>query len=179
MNEKITSWLKTIIIFAGALYLGILSWNAVKAHNYIGVSDESKHSIAVSGEGEASAIPDIAKIQLGFSLERKTVAAAQAENTAKINEIIKKLKEEFKIEAKDMKTENYSINPRYDWRDGRQILRGYEVSQSLSLKIRQLDDISLILDAAGAIGLNQIGNLSFEIDEPESLKSEEIGRAHV
>lgn len=175
--NKILSIFAAIILTAGTIYLGILSWNATKSHDYIGVSEEQQHSIMVSGVGEVFGVPDIIKIQLGHSVEKKTVADAQKENTDKMNAVIKKLKEDFKVESADIQTANYNIYPQYDWYNGRQSLRGYQVSQNIDLKIRKLDDISRILDMAGQLGLNQVGNLSFEMDNPEDLKKQARDKA--
>lgn len=169
---------KIVTIFIGAfltlatIYLTLLSWNAVKAHNYIGISPKESHSISITGEGRVTGVPDVAKIQLGYSVEKKTVAEAQKENTAKINTVVDKLKKDFKIDAKDIKTADYYISPQYDYNNGKQTLRSYLVNQNLDVKVRQMDKVSSIIEAAGAIGLNQIGNLSFEIDNPEKLKEE-------
>jgi len=174
---------KIVTIFIGAfltlatIYLALLSWNAVKAHNYIGISPKESHSISITGEGKVTGVPDVAKIQLGYSVEKKTVAEAQKENTAKINAVIDKLKKDFKIDAKDIKTADYYISPQYDYNNGKQTLRSYLVSQNLNVKVRQMDKVSSIIEAAGAIGLNQIGNLSFEIDNPEKLKEEARAKA--
>lgn len=167
---------KIVTIFIGAfltlgtIYLSILSWNAVKAHDYIGVSPKQAHSIRITGEGKVTAAPDVAKIQLGYSVEKKTVAEAQKDNATKMNAIIDKLKKDFKIEPKDIQTANYYIAPQYDYTSGRQTLRGYLVSQNVNVKVKQMDKVSAIVEAAGVIGLNQVGNLIFEIDNPEKLK---------
>jgi uncharacterized protein YggE len=169
---------KAVTIFIGAfltlgvIYLGILSWNAVKEHDYIGISPKTAHSITIVGEGKVTGVPDVAKIQLGYSVEKRTVAEAQKENTDKMNAVIDKLKKDFKIDAKDIQTVNYYISSQYDYLESKQILRGYTVSQNLSVKVRQMDKVSQILEVAGAIGLNQIGSLNFEIDNPEKLKEE-------
>lgn len=152
--------------------MGALTRNAGREYNYIGVSEEQRHSITISGEGKVIGVPDVANIQLGYSVEKPTVAAAQKDNSEKMNAIIKKLKDDFKIDEKDIKTTNYNIYPQYNWNDGRQNLRGYQVSQNVSVKVRDLDQVSSILDAAGSLGLNQIGSLNFEIDDPEKLKQE-------
>ncbi|MBI4779312.1 SIMPL domain-containing protein [Candidatus Falkowbacteria bacterium] len=176
--NKIATIFIGVFLTLGAVYLSILSWNAVKAHNYIGISPKESHSISITGEGKVTGVPDVAKIQLGYSVEKKTVAEAQKENTAKMNAMIDKLKKDFKVDAKDIKTINYYISPQYDWsNNGKQTLRGYLVSQDLSVKVREMDGVSRILDAAGSIGLNQIGNLSFEIDNPEKLKEEARAKA--
>lgn len=169
---------KIVTIFVGAfltlgtIYLALLSWNAVKEHNYIGLSPRQTYSISIVGEGKVTGVPDIANIKLGYSVEKPTVAAAQKDNTDKMNGMIDKLKKDFKVDAKDIQTANYFISPQYDWNNGKQILRGYMVSQNLNLKLRQMDKISGIIEAAGNIGLNQIGNLNFEIDNPEKLRQE-------
>jgi hypothetical protein len=170
-NKFVTIFI-CIALVIGAFYLAILSWNAVKAHDYIGISPKQAHSFTITGEGKVTGVPDVAKIQLGYSIEKKTVADAQKDNTAKMNAIIDKLKKDFKIDPKDIQTVNYYISPQYDWFNGKQSLRGYLVSQDLSVKVRDMDKVSQILDAAGSIGLNQIGNLSFEIDNPEKLKQQ-------
>ena len=167
---------KIVTIFIGAfltlgtIYLALLSWNAVKEHDYIGVSPKQAHSISIVGQGKVTAVPDVAKIQLGYSVEKRTVAEAQKDNSNKMNGMIDKLKKDFKIDAKDIQTANYYISPQYDWNNGRQTLRSYLVSQNLNVKVRQMDKVSAIIEAAGSIGLNQVGNLNFEIDNPEKLK---------
>lgn len=167
---------KIVTIFIGAfltlgtIYLSILSWNAVKAHDYIGISPKQSYSISIVGEGKITATPDVAKIQLGYSVEKRTVVEAQKDNSNKMNAIIDRLKKDFKIDVKDVQTANYYISPQYDWNNGKQTLRSYLVSQNLNVKVRQMDKVSSIIEAAGAIGLNQVGNLTFETDNPEQLK---------
>lgn len=171
-NNKIFKVVAAVFLLIVAVYLAILSRNAIRAYDYIGISQEQRHSIVISGEGEVVGVPDVAIIQIGHSVEKKTVAEAQKENTEKINKVIEKLKNDFRIDPKDIKTANYNIYPAYDWRDNRQVLRGYQVSQDLTVKIREIEKVSQILDLAGTEGLNQIGGLSFEIDKPEELESQ-------
>jgi hypothetical protein len=175
--NKIVTIFIGVFLTLGTIYLGILSWNAVKEHNYIGVSPKQPHSINIVGEGKVIGVPDIANIQLGYSVEKPTVAAAQKDNSDKMNSMIDKLKKDFKIDAKDIQTANYYISPQYNWNNGKQTLRSYLVSQNLNVKLRQMDKVSSIVEAAGSIGLNQVGNLSFEIDNPEKLKEEARAKA--
>ena len=160
-----------ILLIILAIYLLVLTWNAVKQHDYIGRTEQQIYTITISGEGKITAIPDIAQISLGIETQKLKVVDAQKENTEKMNEIIKELKG-LDIEAKDIKTSQYSIYPRYDWNEGRQILRGYQVNQTVSVKIRDLDIIGDVLDMAAQKGANQVGSLNFTIDEPEDLRQE-------
>ena len=170
--NKIVTIFIGVFLTLGTIYLGILSWNAVKEHDYIGVSPKQAHSIVIVGQGKVTGVPDIANIQLGYSIEKPTVAAAQKDNSDKMNAMIDKLKKDFKIDAKDIQTANYYISPQYDWNNGKQTLRSYLVSQNLDVKVRQMDKVSAIIEAAGVIGLNQVGNLTFAIDNPEALKQQ-------
>ena len=130
------------------------------------------YTISVSGKGEAIGIPDIAKIQLGYSVEKYKVSDAQKDNSEKMNIVIEKLKKDYSIESKDIKTTNYNINPQYNWNEGKQLFRGYRVSQNLDIKIRDISKLSDILDLAGTLGLNQVGSLNFDIDNKDKLEQE-------
>jgi len=171
-NNKYLVILISVLLVVATIWVGVLTRNSLKSYRYIGQSVEQKHSIVITGEGKIVAVPDIAKLQLGMQTEKKTVALAQKENTEKINAIIKKLKEDFKVDAKDIQTINYNIYPQYDWYNNKQTLRGYQVNQNIDVKVRNLEDVSAILDLAGAEGLNQVGGLTFEVDDPQELKQQ-------
>ena len=89
-----------------------------------------------------------------------------------MNEILVVLKD-LGIEAKDIKTGSYSLNPVYNWteKDG-QKLSGYEVYQSVTLKIRDLEKIGDIIAKTTEKGANQVGGISFTIDDEYELKNE-------
>ena len=169
---------KYLTIFAGvlmvllAVWVGVLTRSSLKTYNFIGQTAEQKHSINITGEGKVVAVPDIAKIQLGLQTEDKSVAKAQKDNTDKMNTVIEKLKKDFNIDGKDIQTANYNIYPQYDWTNNRQILRAYQVSQSVNVKIRDLTKISDILNVVGQAGLNEVSGLTFDVDEPENLKQQ-------
>jgi hypothetical protein len=131
-----------------------------------------QNQFSVSGTGKVFAKPDIANLTVGVKTEIKATAAeAVKENTKKMNEIIKALKD-LDIEEKDIKTVNYSLNPSYDWSTSRQRLLGYEVSQNVTIKIRDLDKIGEAIAKTTEKGANQIGNIDFTIDDENELKAE-------
>jgi len=171
-HSPLAKGLKILLVLALILFVGVLTANKMKEYRYIGQSDQYPHTIAISGEGKVVAIPDIATINLGIITEKKDVASAQKENTEKMNNIIKELKG-LGIEAKDIQTTNYYINPNYNWTQTRgQELIGYTVNQSVTVKIRDLDKIGEVLSKAASFGANQTGGLSFTVDEPEELKQQ-------
>jgi uncharacterized protein YggE len=131
-----------------------------------------ENQFSVSGQGRVFAKPDIANLTVGVKTEVKpTAAEAVKENTKKMNDIIKVLKD-LGIEEKDIKTLNYTLNPSYDWSTSRQRLIGYEVSQNVTIKIRNLDKIGDTIAKTTEKGANQIGNIEFTIDDENELKAE-------
>ncbi|NUM25426.1 MAG: SIMPL domain-containing protein [Candidatus Buchananbacteria bacterium] len=163
--------LATIIVVLLVIFLGALTRNELKKYDYIGRSDEKTYTITIDGEGKVTAIPDIAQVSLGIQTDNAKVEIAQKENSEKMNNLIKEVKA-LGVEDKDIKTVGYNIYPRYDYTDGRSILRGYQVSQSVVVKIRDLEKIGDMLDMAGRVGANQVSGVNFDIDEPEVLRQE-------
>lgn len=159
-----------LLLVALVALFGLKARNEAREHQFIGVPIE-RNVITVTGEGKVIAVPDVAAIDLGTTVERQTVAAAQEENTRVMNAVIKTLGE-MGVDKKDIRTTSYSIRPVYDWTDGRQRLRAYQAAQSVQVKIRDLEKVGDIVGAAGQMGVNQAGNVAFAIDDPEALKQE-------
>jgi hypothetical protein len=156
-------FLIVLIIFVGAKAV-----NEIKKP--IDISNISR--ITVSGEGKVFAKPDIGKVSISVVNEEKTVAEAQTKSAESINKVIEFLKSSG-VEEKDIKTTNYSISPQYDYLENQgRVFRGYEVRQRLEVKIRDLAKSGEILAGATEAGANQVGSLSFTIDEEEIIKQE-------
>jgi uncharacterized protein YggE len=128
---------------------------------------------SVSGSGTVYAKADIANISVGVkSGTKKTAAEATKESTVKMNSIIAELKK-LSIDEKDIRTSGYDLNPVYNWTDSSgQQLTGYEAAQTLSLKIRDLGKIGDVIARATELGANQIGDISFTIDDEFALKNQ-------
>lgn len=143
----------------------------------------AKNTITVVGNGEVFAKPDLALANFSVVTEAKTVTDALSENTKKMNAVIDFIKKQG-VEEKDLKTTNFSIFPRYEFVSesrpdliypsplGKRVLAGYEVQQSLEVKIRDMSKIGSIIEGASAAGANQLGNLQFTIDNEDNLKKE-------
>jgi hypothetical protein len=164
-------WAVGLPLAALTVYAALLARNAWKEHAYIGRPEAQRDTISISATGKSVGVPDIASVTLGVQTEKRTVAAAQEENTRKMNAVIAKLKE-LGIAEKDVRTVNYSVYPVYDWRDGSQIERGFMVSQNVEVKVRDLSLAGTMLAASTELGANQIGGLAFTIDEPEEIEQE-------
>jgi len=138
---------------------------------------ETESTITVSDTGTIYAKPDLALATASVISEDKTVAAALSANTKKMNAVIAAVKAEG-VEEKDLKTTSFNIYPRYEWPDqtyyysGERVLVGYEVTQSLEIKIRDLEKVGAIIQKATDEGANEISNLQFTIDEQDELKKQ-------
>jgi len=167
-----------VLLFASTLYIFVSIQNKIKEGRYIGQEIESKNTITVSGTGEVYTKPDLAFTTFSVVTEKKEVAEAMEENTQKMNAIINSIKEQG-IEEKDLKTTSFNIYPIYEWNertqfypDGQRVLVGYEIKQSLEVKIRDMGKIGIIIQKATDAGANQVGNLQFTIDDEDEVKKQ-------
>lgn len=147
---------------------------------------ETDNVITVQGTGEVYAKPDLALTTFSVVTDAETVAEAISENTGKMNAVIAAVKADG-VEEKDLKTTYFNISPRYEWRSefcsysycppGERILVGYEVNQSLEVKIRDMEKIGTIIQSATDAGANEVGNLQLTVDQQDELKNQARGEA--
>jgi uncharacterized protein YggE len=128
----------------------------------------------LSGEGTASAAPDLAVINSGVVSEGASAREALDANTAAMAKLIAAIKEAG-IEDKDIATSGFSVQPRYIYsqrNDGTQEpprISGYEVRNTVTVKVRDLTNLGGILDKAVTEGSNQVDSLSFDIADKKKL----------
>ena len=136
-------------------------------------ANSTQDRFSVTGSGVVYAKADVANISVGLKTEAKSTAAeATSENIKTMNEIVKELKN-LGVEEKDIKTTNYRLSPVYNWTQNRgQELKGYEVNQTVTIKVRNLDKIGEIIAKTTEKGANQIGNVNFTIDDEYELKAQ-------
>ncbi len=132
--------------------------------------------IIVSGEGEASAAPDLAVLSLSVMREAKTARAALDANNDAMAAVIAAMKSSG-IEERDLQTAGLQINPRYNYTnkpDGSQEaeLVAYQVTNTLTVRIRNLDKTGELLDKAVSLGVNQGGGISFSNEDPSKTLDE-------
>ncbi len=133
-------------------------------------------SFTVTGEGKVSLSPDIAKIQAGVTAQSSSVKQAQQDINKKINAISDAIKK-LGVDTKDIQTAQYSVHPQYDYRDGRQKITGYEAATTLSIKVRDMEKANDVIDVATANGANQIGGISFDVDDRTKVENEARAKA--
>ncbi|GGD39917.1 SIMPL domain-containing protein [Aureimonas glaciei] len=133
--------------------------------------------IVVTGIGEASAKPDIAVTDLTVLRVGETARAALDEANAAMADVVAAMKA-LSIEDRDLRTSGFSIAPQYRYEnrtDGTQappILTGYEVRNTLSVRIRDIAAVGALLDKAVSLGINQGGDIAFVLSDPAPVRTE-------
>jgi len=161
---------KLFMTFFGVLLVYIIVWfgasirNELREYDFIGRAETLERTITIEAEGRATAKPDIAKTSMGVVSQGDTVEDAQTENTARMNALLTGLRG-LGIEKADIQTQNYNIYPRYDYTDEGREARGFEVSQNVTIKIRDLDIANSVFALAGKVGANSVGGLDFTLDD--------------
>lgn len=174
---KLKHWLKIILV----VFLVIFAYNALFGRLYHKYGDKSENIITFSGHGEVTAVPDIASIYFTINKESKTVKEAQA-LVAEIEKKSLDFLKENNILEKDIKTSNASFNPKYDYGQVYCItypcpqrnpkIIGYEASESITVKVRNTDDVGKIIQGLGTLGVTDLNGPNFSIDNEEGLKVE-------
>ena len=136
-------------------------------------SSATDRTIHVTGSGSVTGEPDIATLNVGVSVERETVAEAREEAASAMTALIASLQANS-IAEKDIKTENFSIYPQYDYVENVRTLRGYRVNNTVRAKVRDLATLSEVIDDAAAAGGNSIviNSIQFMIDDTTPLQTE-------
>lgn len=140
------------------------------------------NTISVTGTSEVVSIPDIATFNFSVIETSENVSSAQSMATEKTNKILDFISESG-IEEKDIKTTNYNIYPKYEWIQpvcfsefncprGENKLVGYEVNQTIHVKVRDTEKAGDILSGIGNLEVSNVSGLNFEIDDEESLQDE-------
>jgi uncharacterized protein YggE len=161
---QVGGWVLIALFVLGGYWL----WQNIDQLRHAGNSSDV---ITVSGTGKMTAKPDVAVANLAISVEGTTAKGAQDDANVKSKAVVDYLKTKD-IDAKDIRTSGYNISPLYDYTNGKSRIRGYQVTQTLEVKIRNLDKANDILDGVVAAGVNEVNNLRFTIDDPDKLKSQ-------
>ncbi len=187
MNIPEKFW-KGIMGLVGILivFLLVISIKEIKTIGYIGANPNISNTISVDGSGDAVAIPDIATFSFTVNETAKTVVDAQKLATDKMNAALKAIRAGG-VADKDIQTQSYNINPHYEYQGSvcstyscppsKSVLTGYDVSQSVQVKVRDLSKAGALFSSIGSLDVQNVNGLSFSVDKPETVQAEARGKA--
>ncbi|MSU44981.1 DUF541 domain-containing protein [Candidatus Nomurabacteria bacterium] len=189
-NEYIKNLYRASLVFLVVISLFFVVKILINFKSYSILGGSATHTITLSGHGEVQAVPDIANVYFTINKIAKTAAEAQD----KVAVIEKKALDFLKTKGvadKDIKTENASVYPKYDYvrtlcpavindspdisygcGNSKQVLTGYEANESITVKIRKIDDAGTIMQGLGGAGVSNLNGPNFAIDKEDVLKAQ-------
>jgi len=202
--KKFAKASKWFVILASVLLCVVIIY-ALKSISFVGTTPIT-NTISVSGHGEAFLAPDIATVSYSVEKTAKTVADAQTQVTTLSNDVLATLKT-LGIADKDIQTTSYDVYPKYDYtssvcRTGvmgvsssvvdssglalptsivcppsKQVISGYTVSQSVSVKIRKIDTSGTVLATLGQKNVSNVSGLTFSVEDDTAVTADARGKA--
>ena len=144
-----------------------MSAQAQNSTGYTVPSDGTLLSVAASAE--ASSVPDVATLSAGVVTQASDGNTAMRQNAERMVKVLAAIKAAG-IAEKDVQTSGVNLNPQYRYAENEAPkITGYQASNTVSLKVRDIARLGQVLDALAAQGSNQINGPSFEIDKPDPV----------
>ncbi|MFJ7736988.1 SIMPL domain-containing protein [Lysinibacillus sp. NPDC097287] len=122
--------------------------------------------ITVTGNGKVVATASYVQLQIEVSIQGENVQEAQQENAIIMNRVIQSILE-LNIPREDIQTASYTISPNYDFIDGKQVFKGYEVTNAISVKVTNISQVGTVIDTAVQNGANRISSIQFKIEDTD------------
>ena len=152
--------------------MGTLIRNNLQKYYFIGRMDRAERTIQIDGEGKVTAIPDLGVVAMGTITRADTLAGAQSKSTETMKQLTEKLGA-LGIAPADIQTTAYNIYPRTKWTEKTgELPDGYEVNQSVTVKIRDVSKANEVVALAGQVGANNVSGLQFIVEDPEQYRAE-------
>lgn len=159
---------------AGGVLSGAAPAQAQGAEGFTpGAASREARFIRVTGEANMQVSPTEAVITLGVRAEAKTAAAAMAEVSEKMTQVLQSLSDNG-VEDRDIQTRNISVNTLWSNRnsDNRREVTGFAAANTVELRVRALGDLGRILDQVLQEGANEMQGLRFQHGDLDGLRDQ-------
>jgi uncharacterized protein YggE len=161
-----TSVAAAMALFAGALTVG-LPVQAEAQQTREGHGHMEGTALVITAEALVAQAPDLATVSAGVLTEGRTAEAALAENARKMNGVMTSLRQSG-IAPRDIQTSNISLNPQYVYNQNETPrITGYQATNTVTVRVRNLDNLGRTLDSLVGQGGNQLQGVSFSIDKAD------------
>ena len=129
--------------------------------------------VELSVTESVSADPDIANISAGVTTRAQTAVEAMRQNAAQMTRVVDRI-ESLGVDRDDIQTSGINLNPEYDYdqRTQSQVFRGYQVSNRVSVTVRDIEETGALLDALVAAGATDLGGISWSMDDPTPARNQ-------
>ncbi len=161
MKINFTSFKSVLMIFALIEVMVVGAYPAISS-----AEERDRNTITVQGSSSITVSPTIVYVSIGVTTFNKNAASAQSENAVKMDRVYKTLAS-LGIKKDKIKTVNYNISPRYDYKNNVATLAGYNVINSIRVTVNDLKKVSDVLDMTVKEGVNQSNSISFGVTDEE------------
>ncbi len=177
INSKLANF--SILVIALSLVFALIGFGAYQ-FNKVNQANIQGRTMTLTAEGKVNVMPDIAKINFEVSLENESIEELTNENNQKMQSIIDYLKS-LNINEKDIKTVYYNLMPIYEqkcyfdvssYHRCDNILARYKLNQRIEVIIRDFNIIDELITEVSELGVTNISNLSFEVEDLEKVQNE-------
>lgn len=164
------AWLS---LLAAGLALGLVAAACTTEETVVVPPPEAPTGIAVTGEGRVTVAPELALLNLGASAKALTAGEAMDQVSDAMERVFAVLRARG-VAEEDIQTTQVSLFPEYEFRDDRQVFTGFRATNTVDVKVRDLESVGPIIDevvkAAGDAVL--VNNIAFVLEDPEEARAE-------
>lgn len=123
-------------------------------------------ALTVTGNGKIIAQANAVQLQIAVITKGSDVTEAQQENATIMNRVIQSIIN-LNIPRENIQTAAYTVSPTYHYIGGKQVFSGFEVTNAISVKITDINQVGAVIDTAVQSGANQISSLQFSVENPD------------
>lgn len=163
--------LGTLPTLAVATVVSLVAASAASAQ-----SDVRPRTVAVAGQGEVEAEPDLAMVTLGIQVRAPKVEDARNEVNQKVEAVLK-LTRELNIDPKQVRSLRINVQPEYDYNRRERPLLGYFVTRQVEVELRNLDQLGPLMERSTNLGVNLLSAPRLESSKRRQLEREALGLA--
>jgi uncharacterized protein YggE len=187
MNKKWLVIIGLVIILAVGGFVGCgnpetdaISYTSGEGGNLKINLNSQQEGIWVSGQGKVTAVPDIVNLQLGIEAQEASVALAQSQAAEAMDRVMESLSNNG-VDKKDIQTQYFNISKvtRWDDKNQKEVVIGYRVTNSVNVKVRDIEKTGMTIDAVTVAGgdLTRVNSIYFSIDDPTEYQKEARDKA--
>ncbi|WP_299587135.1 SIMPL domain-containing protein [uncultured Tateyamaria sp.] len=136
-----------------------------------GLAQDATGTVSVVGEGQSTAVPDMAVISLGVTHSDASAKAAMDRVSADARALLGVL-EAFGVMPRDVQTEQVGVQPLWNNDHGHRHIAGYVARNGVSVRVRDLSQLGAVIDAALNVGSNDFGGVQFQLSDPAPAMAE-------
>ncbi len=170
-DNKLFTVLLAILIAYTTVFVGAQIKKTMHEESHIGVSDVSAPTISVSATGKANAVPDLATTDITVMKTGTTAEAAQSAASKAMDVVLEAVKI-IGIPEADLQTSSFSTSEVFDYDQSPAVVTGYQSSQTLTVKIRNTDLTSSVLDAGPKNGATSVSGIRYEVSDDAVVLAE-------